>query len=148
MSFFRTDNLIQKTIRTEFKECTVITIAHRLNTIIDSDRIGVMSNGKILEIDSPKESDQKRYSIWPILISIIWVIKYGIKYGINFVSLDKNLLSNPESAFYGIVQESKDRAALMIEAGARVNTISPTKSEEQSKSESKHKEDTVLSTSF
>ena len=57
---FRTDNLIQKTIRTEFKECTVITIAHRLNTIIDSDRIGVMSNGKILEIDSPKESDQNR----------------------------------------------------------------------------------------
>ena len=55
---FRTDNLIQKTIRTEFKECTVITIAHRLNTIIDSDRIGVMSNGKILEIDSPKESDK------------------------------------------------------------------------------------------
>ena len=63
---FRTDNLIQKTIRTEFKECTVITIAHRLNTIIDSDRIGVMSNGKILEIDSPKESDEKRYftGIW------------------------------------------------------------------------------------
>ena len=59
---FRTDNLIQKTIRTEFKECTVITIAHRLNTIIDSDRIGVMSNGKILEIDSPKESD-KKYSV-------------------------------------------------------------------------------------
>ena len=60
LSFFRTDNLIQKTIRTEFKECTVITIAHRLNTIIDSDRIGVMSNGKILEIDSPKESDEMR----------------------------------------------------------------------------------------
>ena len=55
---FRTDNLIQKTIRTEFKECTVITIAHRLNTIIDSDRIGVMSAGKILEIDSPKEGDE------------------------------------------------------------------------------------------
>ena len=44
---FRTDTLIQKTIRTEFKECTVITIAHRLNTIIDSDRIGVISNGEI-----------------------------------------------------------------------------------------------------
>ena len=46
--------------------------------------------------------------------------------GFNFASLDKNLLSNPESAFYGIVQESKDRVALMIEAGARVNTVSPT----------------------
>ena len=71
--------------------------------------------------------------------------------GFTFASLDKNLLSNPESAFYGIVQESKDRAALMIEAGARVNTNSPTeheKSDEQTKSDGMQKEDTVLSTSF
>jgi len=47
--------LIQKTIRTEFEDCTVVTIAHRLNTIIDSDRIGVVSNGKMIEFDSPKE---------------------------------------------------------------------------------------------
>ena len=67
---FRTDNLIQKTIRTEFKECTVITIAHRLNTIIDSDRIGVMSNGKILEIDSPKESDKKHSVIGHIIVDM------------------------------------------------------------------------------
>ena len=53
--FWRTDALIQKTIRTEFEDCTVITIAHRLNTIIDSDRIGVISDGKMIEFDSPKE---------------------------------------------------------------------------------------------
>uniref|UniRef100_A0A3B5M8B2 ABC transporter domain-containing protein n=1 Tax=Xiphophorus couchianus TaxID=32473 RepID=A0A3B5M8B2_9TELE len=35
----RTDELIQKTIRDKFRECTVLTIAHRLNTIIDSNRI-------------------------------------------------------------------------------------------------------------
>ncbi|XP_043284009.1 probable multidrug resistance-associated protein lethal(2)03659 isoform X2 [Venturia canescens] len=51
----RTDALIQKTIRSKFAECTVITIAHRLNTIIDSDRVLVMGDGKILEFASPYE---------------------------------------------------------------------------------------------
>lgn len=48
-----TDALIQETIRTEFKECTVFTIAHRLNTIMDYDRIMVLDQGSILEFDSP-----------------------------------------------------------------------------------------------
>uniref|UniRef100_A0A673LQU3 Multidrug resistance-associated protein 4 n=1 Tax=Sinocyclocheilus rhinocerous TaxID=307959 RepID=A0A673LQU3_9TELE len=49
----RTDELIQKTIRDKFKECTVLTIAHRLNTIIDSDRILVLDEGRIHEYDAP-----------------------------------------------------------------------------------------------
>ncbi|XP_033832984.1 ATP-binding cassette sub-family C member 4-like isoform X1 [Periophthalmus magnuspinnatus] len=49
----RTDELIQKTIRQKFKACTVVTIAHRLNTIIDSDRILVLDNGVIQELDRP-----------------------------------------------------------------------------------------------
>ena len=48
-----TDELIQTTIRKEFSHCTVLTIAHRLNTILDSDRILVLSKGQVEEVDSP-----------------------------------------------------------------------------------------------
>uniref|UniRef100_A0A8C3AJU5 Multidrug resistance-associated protein 4 n=1 Tax=Cyclopterus lumpus TaxID=8103 RepID=A0A8C3AJU5_CYCLU len=49
----RTDALIQKTIRDKFNKCTVLTIAHRLNTIVDSDRILVLDGGTIQELDRP-----------------------------------------------------------------------------------------------
>ncbi|XP_063864017.1 ATP-binding cassette sub-family C member 3-like isoform X2 [Scylla paramamosain] len=49
----QTDDLIQATIRSQFTECTVITIAHRLNTIMDSDRVMVLQSGRIAEYDAP-----------------------------------------------------------------------------------------------
>lgn len=49
-----TDAIVQQTIRSEFKNKTIITIAHRLNTVMDSDRILVMDQGRIVENDTPK----------------------------------------------------------------------------------------------
>ena len=49
-----TDDLIQATIRTEFADSTILTIAHRINTIMDSDKVVVMDEGKVMECDSPQ----------------------------------------------------------------------------------------------
>lgn len=46
--FYRTDSVIQKTIKKKFKNCTVLTVAHRLNTIIESDVILVMDGGTLV----------------------------------------------------------------------------------------------------
>ncbi|KAG8523588.1 Canalicular multispecific organic anion transporter 1, partial [Galemys pyrenaicus] len=50
-----TDHLIQMTIRSEFSHCTVLTIAHRLHTIMDSDKVMVLDKGNIVEYGSPEE---------------------------------------------------------------------------------------------
>lgn len=50
-----TDNIIQKTIREETSACTVITVAHRIPTVIDNDLVLVLDQGKIIEYDSPAE---------------------------------------------------------------------------------------------
>ena len=50
----RTDVLIQKTIREEFKSCTMLIIAHRLNTIIDCDKVLVLDSGKVQEFSTPE----------------------------------------------------------------------------------------------
>lgn len=62
-----TDSAIQKVLRTEFADRTVITIAHRLDTIIDSDRILVMDAGRVAEFDTPYDLLSKPESIFSSL---------------------------------------------------------------------------------
>ena len=52
---FTTDAMIQKILHETFAQCTVLTVAHRLNTVIGLDRIMVMDGGEIVEMDDPFE---------------------------------------------------------------------------------------------
>ena len=49
----RTDDLIQNVLKTKFNDTTIITIAHRLNTIADYDKIIVMHRGRVIEAGKP-----------------------------------------------------------------------------------------------
>jgi len=49
----QTDCLIQEMIRSQFQDCTIITVAHRLHTIMDSDRVMTLRDGKLVEFDKP-----------------------------------------------------------------------------------------------
>lgn len=48
-----TDKFVQKTIRDKFADCTVLTIAHRLHTVMDCDRLLIIDAGQIVEYDHP-----------------------------------------------------------------------------------------------
>jgi ABC-type multidrug transport system fused ATPase/permease subunit len=50
----QTESLIQDLVKKQFKDSTIISIAHRLNTIAEFDRVAVLGDGELLEFDSPK----------------------------------------------------------------------------------------------
>ncbi|KAF5732819.1 Multidrug resistance protein ABC transporter family [Tripterygium wilfordii] len=63
-----TDGVIQKIISREFKDQTVVTIAHRIHTIIGSDLVLVLHDGRVAEYDTPAKLLERKDSFFSILI--------------------------------------------------------------------------------
>ncbi|RZC33096.1 multidrug resistance-associated protein [Asbolus verrucosus] len=76
-----TDELLQKTIRKNFKNCTVLTIAHRLHTIMDSDKVLVMDDGFVVEFDHPYTLLQQKGSFYDL------VMETGKNMGENLIQI-------------------------------------------------------------
>ena len=65
---FKTDRLIQEVIRSRFKDSTVLTIAHRLDTIMDYDKVLVMEQGRVVEFDKPEVLLQNKNGVFARLV--------------------------------------------------------------------------------
>ena len=64
-----TDAFIQRVVRAEFRDATVITIAHRLNTILDADKVLVLHEGRPVEFGPPKALMAKREGAFRQMVS-------------------------------------------------------------------------------
>lgn len=67
-----TDSIIQKTIRAELKDCTVITVAHRIPTVMDCNMVLGISDGKLVEFDEPMKLMNKEGSLFGQLVQEYW----------------------------------------------------------------------------
>ncbi|KAJ1258131.1 hypothetical protein BS78_10G050800 [Paspalum vaginatum] len=67
-----TDAILQKTIRTEFRDCTVITVAHRIPTVMDCDMVLAMSDGKAVEYEKPTKLMETEGSLFHKLVKEYW----------------------------------------------------------------------------
>ncbi|XP_044468025.1 ABC transporter C family member 10-like [Mangifera indica] len=67
-----TDTILQKTIRTEFADCTVITVAHRIPTVMDCNMVLSISDGKLVEYDEPMKLMKQEGSLFGQLVKEYW----------------------------------------------------------------------------
>nr|GFB90610.1 ABC transporter C family member 10-like [Tanacetum cinerariifolium] len=64
--------MLQETIRSEFADCTVITVAHRIPTVMDCTMVLTMSDGKIAEYDEPMKLMRRDDSLFGQLVKEYW----------------------------------------------------------------------------
>jgi ABC-type multidrug transport system fused ATPase/permease subunit len=64
-----TDNLIQQTLHYQFSDYTIIVVAHRIPTAMDSDLVLVLNDGRISEFDSPMKLLEDMFSSFSNLVS-------------------------------------------------------------------------------
>ncbi|KAL2542131.1 ABC transporter C family member 10 [Abeliophyllum distichum] len=67
-----TDSILQKTIRTEFADCTVITVAHRIPTVMDCTMVLAIRDGKLVEYDEPAKLMKREDSLFGQLVNEYW----------------------------------------------------------------------------
>ncbi|KAK4485347.1 hypothetical protein RD792_007985 [Penstemon davidsonii] len=67
-----TDMVLQKTIRTEFADCMVITVAHRIPTVMDCMKVLAISDGKLVEYDEPMKLMKREDSLFARLVQEYW----------------------------------------------------------------------------
>jgi ATP-binding cassette subfamily C (CFTR/MRP) protein 1 len=82
-----TDAIIQEMIRSSFGNATVLTIAHRLNTIMDSDRVLVLSKGEIAEFDTPASLLSRKDSMFYAMVEESKGSRQGNVSSVNLVAL-------------------------------------------------------------
>ncbi|KAL8033434.1 hypothetical protein ABFX02_13G158900 [Erythranthe guttata] len=80
-----TDNLIQQTLKKHFTDSTVITIAHRITSVIDSDMVLVLDNGLVKEYDSPEKLLEDKSSSFSKLVA-----EYSMRSSSSFENLSNN----------------------------------------------------------
>ena len=90
-----TDALIQRTIRKKFATCTMLTVAHRLNTIMDSDKVLVMDKGRMAVSAASLISP-----IFMIIWKLVWIIKVSKSSNFKIRAFENNILEFKETFIF------------------------------------------------
>ncbi|WJX30575.1 Multidrug resistance-associated protein 9 [Trifolium repens] len=127
----RTDALIQKTIRQEFHSCTMLIIAHRLNTVIDCNRILLLDAGKVLEYNSPEKLLQNEETAFYKMVQIRstnWAASTQFAIASSLSSLHQHLQSPNTKDSKDILNRTKDAVITLQEVleGKHDETIEET----------------------